>query len=68
MSHPTVKQRIWKKFYRTSSYTSNIDNSVALDIGMKILASGSSSLLYQELVNKKKVLSNRCLLSRINKR
>ena len=57
MSHPTVKQRIWKKFYRTSSYTSNIDNSVALDIGMKILASGSSSLLYQELVNKKKKFS-----------
>jgi zinc protease len=57
MSHPTVKQRIWKKFYRTSSYISNIDNSVALDIGMKILASGSSSLLYQELVNKKKKFS-----------
>ena len=57
MSHPTVKQKIWKKFYRTISYISNIDNSVALDIGMKILASGSSSLLYQELVNKKKKFS-----------
>ena len=57
MSHPTVKQRIWKKFYRTTSYVSDIDNSIALDIGMKILASGSSSLLYQELVNKKKKFS-----------
>ncbi len=57
MSHPTVKQRIWKKFYRTSSYVSDIDNSIALDIGMKILASGSSSLLYQELVNKQRKFS-----------
>ena len=45
MSHPTVKQRIWKKNFTERALTdSNIDNSVALDIGMKILASGSSRI------------------------
>jgi zinc protease len=31
--------------------------SIALDLGMKILAGGTSSLLYDEFVNKKKIFS-----------
>ena len=31
--------------------------SIALDLGMKILAGGTSSLLYEEFVNKKKIFS-----------
>jgi zinc protease len=57
MQHPTVKQPIWKKFYRTISYKSDIDNSIALDMGFKIVASGTSSLLYQNLVEDKKIFS-----------
>ncbi len=57
LSHPTVKQKIWKKFYRTNSYKNSIKNGIALDIGIKILASGSSSLLYEKLVNKEKKFS-----------
>ena len=57
MRHPTVKQNIWKKFYRVISYKSSIRESLALEIGLKILASGSSSILYENLVNKKKVFS-----------
>ena len=57
MQHSTVKQPIWKKFYRTISYKSDIDNSIALDVGFKIVASGTSSLLYQNLVEEKKIFS-----------
>ena len=57
MRHPTVKQNIWKKFYRVISYKSSLRESLALEIGLKILASGSSSILYENLVNKKKVFS-----------
>ena len=57
MRHPTVKQKIWKKFYRVVSYKTSLKESLALEIGLKILASGSSSILYENLVNKKKVFS-----------
>ena len=57
MQHSTVKQPIWKKFYRTISYKSDVKNSIALDMGFKIVASGTSSLLYQNLVEEKKIFS-----------
>ncbi|MAI29996.1 MAG: peptidase M16 [Rickettsiales bacterium] len=57
MKHSTVKQPVWKKFYRTISYKSDIDDSIALDMGLKIVASGTSSLLYQKLVEEKKTFS-----------
>ena len=53
MKHSTVKQPVWKKFYRTFSYKDDLRKSLALDIGLKILAGGSSSLLYQKLVTEK---------------
>ena len=46
-----------KEFYRTFSYKNDLKKSLALDIGLKILAGGSSSLLYQELVSEKKMFS-----------
>ena len=57
LKHPTVKQKIWKKIYRVNSYNDSIQKGIALDLGMKILAGGTSSLLYDELVNKKKLFS-----------
>ena len=57
LSHPNVKQQIWKRIYRTKSYNDSIEEAIALDIGLKILAGGSSSILYNELVNKKKIFS-----------
>ena len=67
MKHPTVKQNIWKKFYRVGSYKASVDDSLALEIGLKILSSGSSSLLYENLVNQKKsFFSCRRLLSGLN--
>ncbi len=57
MKHSTIKQPVWKKFYRTFSYKEDLKKSLALDIGLKILAGGSSSLLYQKLVEQKKIFS-----------
>ena len=57
MAHPNVKQNIWKKFYRVNSYTSSLSDSLSLEIGLKIISSGSSSLLHESLVNKKKLFS-----------
>ena len=54
MKHSTVKQTVWKKFYRTLSYKQNLKDSIAMDIGLKMLASGDSSLLYKKLVEEKK--------------
>ena len=68
MNHPSVKQNIWKKFYRVNSYKSSIEDGLALEIGLKILSSGTSSLLYENLVNKKKIFSYWRILSRINQR
>ncbi|MEE2694984.1 MAG: pitrilysin family protein [Pseudomonadota bacterium] len=52
-----VKQQIWKKIYRVKSYKQSIIESIALDLGMKILAGGTSSVLYDEFVNRKKIFS-----------
>ncbi len=57
MKHSTVKQTVWKKFYRTLSYKQNLKDSIAMDIGLKMLASGDSSLLYKKLVEEKKIFS-----------
>ena len=57
LSNENVKQQIWKRIYRTKSYNDSVTQSIALDLGMKILAGGTSSLLYEEFVNKKKIFS-----------
>ena len=54
MNHPTVKQSIWKKFYRVGSYKTSINESLSLEIGLKIIASGSS-ILYENLVNQQNI-------------
>ena len=51
------KAKYLEKFYRVISYKTSLRESLALEIGLKILASGSSSILYENLVNKKKVFS-----------
>ena len=57
LKNENVKQQIWKRIYRTKSYGSSIKESIALDLGIKILAGGTSGILYEEFVNKKKIFS-----------
>ncbi len=57
LKHQNVKQQIWKRIHRAKSYNQSISQSIALDLGMKILAGGTSSILYDEFVNKQKIFS-----------
>ena len=57
-SDENVKQKIWKRSFKTSSYKESIKNGVAFDLGLQILSGGSTSILYQELVEKKKLVSS----------
>ena len=56
-SHPGVRQKIWKRFFRAPSYKESIKKGIALDLGIRILAGGSTSILYNELVEKQKMVS-----------
>ena len=51
------KQRIWKRFYKNFSYVDSVKRGISLDLGLKILAGGSTSVLYDELVKKEKIVS-----------
>ncbi len=57
LKNQNVKQQIWKRIYRTKTYKDSIIESLALDLGMKILAGGSSSILYEKLVKDRKIFS-----------
>lgn len=57
LKNQNVKQQIWKRIYRTKSINDSISEAMALDLGIKILAGGTSSILYEEFVNKKKIFS-----------
>ena len=52
-----IKQPIWKKLYRVNSYTESIIDGIALDVGLRIILGGSTSILYDSLVDKKKIFS-----------
>ena len=52
LNDENVKQRIWKRFYKTSSVLNSIKKGIALDLGLKILAGGNTSILYEEIVKK----------------
>lgn len=58
LKDPENKQRVWKRFYKFFSYNDSLEKGIALDIGLKILAGGSTSILYDELVTKKKKFSS----------
>ena len=57
LKNKNVKQQIWKRIYRAKSYNDSVLDSLALDLGMKILAGGTSSVLYEEFVNRQKIFS-----------
>ena len=57
LNNKNVKQQIWKRIYRTKTYKDSILESLSLDLGMKILAGGTSSILYEKFVKEKKIFS-----------
>lgn len=57
LNNENIKQRIWKRFYKTSSVLDSIKKAIALDIGLKIVAGGNTSILYEKIVKELKLAS-----------
>lgn len=57
LNHPDVKQMVWKRIYKTKSIVESIEQGIALDIGLEIIAGGKTSYLYKKLVEEKKIFS-----------
>ena len=58
LSHPNVKEPIFRRVYRVPSYRQNASNSLALQVLEEIMGGGSTSRLYQSLVIDKKLATN----------
>ena len=55
--HPNVEQPIWKKLYKTISLTESIDDGLALDIGLEIIAGGKTSIFISRTVTRQKIFA-----------
>ncbi|MDJ0922350.1 MAG: pitrilysin family protein [Henriciella sp.] len=54
-SDPKVRQPVWYRYYDGTSAIRDPEFSNALDVGLQVLGGGSTSLLYQALVEDQKV-------------
>lgn len=54
-SDPKVRQPVWSRYYRGTSYSRDYDKALALDVGLEILGGSSTSRLYQSLVEQQKL-------------
>jgi len=54
-SDPKVRQPEWDRYYLSTSFTQDPDLAYALQVGLDVLGGGQTSLLYQSLVEDKKV-------------
>tara|TARA_B100000989_G_scaffold298459_1_gene287903 strand:+ start:1011 stop:2315 length:1305 start_codon:yes stop_codon:yes gene_type:complete len=58
LDHQDVKQKVWKRIYKSSSIVESITKGIALDFGLEIIAGGKTSFLYKKLVEEKKLFSS----------
>tara|TARA_X000000950_G_scaffold225465_1_gene271882 strand:+ start:722 stop:2023 length:1302 start_codon:yes stop_codon:yes gene_type:complete len=58
LNHKDVKQKIWKRIYKSESIVGSIKNGIALDFGLELVAGGKTSYVYKELVEQKKLFSS----------
>ncbi|MEM1037121.1 MAG: pitrilysin family protein [Pseudomonadota bacterium] len=54
-SDPKVRQPVWYRYYNGTSLRRDRDFALALDVGLDVLGGGNTSLLYQSLVEDKKL-------------
>ncbi len=52
---PKVRQPVWSRYYRGTSYRRDYDTALALDVGLEVLGGGATSRLYQSLVEQQKL-------------
>jgi zinc protease len=57
-SDPKVRQPVWYRYYDGTSLKRDRDFALALDVGLEVLGGGSTSLLYQALVEDQKIAIN----------
>ena len=57
LNHPDVKQMVWKRIYKSKSIVESVEQGIALDIGLEIIAGVKTSYLYKKLVEEKKIFS-----------
>ena len=58
LEHEDVKQKVWKRVYKSNSIVQSIKKGIALDFGLEIIAGGKTSFLYKNLVEEKKLFSS----------
>ena len=58
LDHQDVKQKVWKRIYKSNSIVQSITKGIALDFGLEIIAGGKTSFLYKKLVEEKKLFSS----------
>lgn len=54
-SDPKVRQPVWYRYYNGTSLKRDREFAMALDVGLDVLGGGNTSLLYQSLVEDKKL-------------
>ncbi len=52
---PKVRQPVWSRYYDGTSLLLDRDRALALEVGLQVLGGGSTSLLYQRLVEEQKL-------------
>lgn len=57
-SDPKVRQPVWSRYYLGTSYRRDEDKAFALDVGLQVLGGGTTSRLYQSLVEEQNLAIN----------
>ena len=57
-SDPKVRQPVWSRYYLGTSYRRNEDKAFALEVGLQALGGGTTSRLYQSLVEEQQLAIN----------
>lgn len=57
-SDPKVRQPVWSRYYMGTSFNRDREAALALEVGLEVLGGGSTSRLYQTLVEQQKLAIN----------
>lgn len=57
-SDPKVRQPVWSRYYKGTSFSRDPETALALEVGLEVLGGGMTSRLYQSLVEQQKLAIN----------
>lgn len=57
-SDPKVRQPVWSRYYTGTSFKRDPETALALEVGLEVLGGGTTSRLYQSLVEEQKLAIN----------